>query len=288
MQQAFGFMIETWPKVLGSDVAGEVHEVGSNVKAFKKGDRVAGITQGLLNGNPDEGAFALYTRLSTKNAAVIPSNVPFTDAAVLGMAIGTATSGLNGKDYLNQPFPGVDAKSTGRVLVVYGGSSAIGSMTTQLATAAGIRVISIASSKNFEFCRKCGASDVFDYNDSNVVDDVVKAVGKDTFAGIYNAISTEDTYKIALPILEKLGGGNMATSQPPPEKLPEKVNAAQMFGEGDHSAPVWQKFVTKALESGQLKCLPEPMVIGRGLQSLQEAMDRVKAGMSAKKVVIEL
>ena len=174
MQAAMGFFIEQWPKVLGSDVAGEVYEVGSNVKTFMKGDRVAGITQGLLKGTSDEGAFSLYTKLSTKNAALIPSSVSFKDAAVLGMAIGTASCGLNGKDYLNQPFPSLNAKSTGKVMVVYGGSTAIGSMTTQLATAAGIGVISIAGSKNFDFCRTCGASDVFDYKDSHLFDDVVK------------------------------------------------------------------------------------------------------------------
>jgi NADPH:quinone reductase-like Zn-dependent oxidoreductase len=283
-----GFLIEKWPKVLGSDVAGEVHEVGSHVTTFKKGDRVAGITQGFLTGNPDEGAFSLYTKLSTKNAALVPSSVPLINAAVLGAAVGTAVCALNGKDYLDLPYPSLDAEPTGKVVVVYGGSTAIGSMTTQLATAAGIRVISIASPKNFDFCRTCGATDVFDYKDSHMIDDVVKAVGEDTFVGIFTSISTDATYELTLPILERLGGGRMATSQPPPEKLPGNVKATMVMGVGDHSAPVWQNFVTKALESGQLKCLPESLVVGKGLESLQEALDRAKAGVSAQKIVVEL
>ena len=80
----------------------------------------------------------------------------------------------------------------------------------------------------------------------------------------------------------------MATSQPPPDKLPENVKATYLMGVGDHSAPVWQDFVTKALESGQLKCLPEPLAVGTGLESLQEAMDLLKTGVSAQKVVVEL
>jgi NADPH:quinone reductase-like Zn-dependent oxidoreductase len=288
MQQAWGIMIEKWPKVLGLDISGEVYEVGSNVKNFKNGDRVAGLAQGFLKGTPDEGAFSLYTKLPAKTAAIILSSVPFKDAAVLGTAIGTASCGLNGENYLSQPFPSIDAKSTGKVVVVYGGSSAIGSMATQLATAAGIRVISIASSKNFDFCRQCGAGEIFDYKDASVVEDVVKAVRNDTFVGVFNSISTEDSFKLTLSILEKLGGGKMATSQPPPENLPDNVKATFMNGVGEHSAPVWEHFVTKGLESVKLKCLPKPLVVGKGLESLQEALAKAKAGVSAQKIVVEL
>ena len=41
--QDIGIFVQQWPTILGSDVAGEVHEVGPQVARFKKGDRIVGL-----------------------------------------------------------------------------------------------------------------------------------------------------------------------------------------------------------------------------------------------------
>ena len=117
---------------------------------------------------------------------------------------------------------------------------------------------------------------------------MVAAVGSHTFSGIFDSISEPETFAHDLAILEKLGGGNMAATHPPPTDLPSNVKAKFLFGLGEFSFPAWENFVAPALENGQLKCLPEPLVIGRGLESLQKALNTLKAGVSARKVVVEL
>lgn len=42
MLNRIGVFVQKYPNVLGTDVAGEVYEVGQGVTQFKKGDRVMG------------------------------------------------------------------------------------------------------------------------------------------------------------------------------------------------------------------------------------------------------
>ena len=51
---------------------------------------------------------------------------------------------------------------------------------------------------------------------------------------------------------------------------------------------VWRDFVPEALENGRLKTKPDPVVIGTGMDKVQDGFDKLKAGVSAKKVVVEL
>ena len=56
----------------------------------------------------------------------------------------------------------------------------------------------------------------------------------------------------------------------------------------DVGEAVYGKWVTPALANGELKCKPEPLVFGKGLEKIQGALDRWKEGVSAQKIVVEL
>lgn len=191
---------------------------------------------------------------------------------------------------LGLPYPSLEPTSSGKILIVYGGSSSVGSMTTQLATAAGIKVISIASAHNFDFSRSCGAAEVFDYHDASFVEKVTDAVAQSgqEFVGIFDAVATPETYANGLAIFAKLGGGHLACVHPPPDNVPENIKAGMIFAVDDVATPVWRDYVTPALRAGKLKCLPRPLVVGKGLEHIQEALKKSAAGVSATKLVVEL
>lgn len=264
-------------------------------------------TINLVTGRPQDGAFALYTTIPADKAAILPDGIPFTDGVVVPFALEAAVCALSLKEpgvampgvatpALGLPYPSLEqpAPPVGKTLIVYGGSSSTGSMTTQIATAAGIRVISIVGTHNIDFSKRCGASVVIDRNDPDLVDQVVAAVEasgpKSEFVGIFDSISEPDAYANDLAILTKLGGGHLACVHPPPAAadLPANVTAGMIFAVNDIATPVWRDYVGPALEAGSLQCLPPPLIVGKGLEHIQAALEMSKRGVSAAKLVVEL
>jgi hypothetical protein len=95
-------------------------------------------------------------------------------------------------------------------------------------------------------------------------------------------------YAIDLAILAKLGGGHLAYSHPPPVNMSESVTAGMIFANNVIPTPAWKAFVTPALESRELLCLPSMTVVGKGLEFVWEALEKCKAGFSATRLVVEM
>jgi len=257
-----------------------------------------------VTGRPSDGAYALYTVVPANKAAILPDHISFTDGVVVPFAFEAAICALSVKEpgpcmpgvstpALGLPYPTLQtlAPSESKTLVVYGASSSVGSMATQIAAATGINVIAIAGAHNHELAKRCGATQVFDHKDSLVVEKVINAAtaSQSEFVGIFDAISTPETYARDLAILEKLGGGNLACVHPPPaDNVPSNVKTGMIFAVNEVATPVYRDFLTPALQSGKLKCLPPPTIVGNGLEHVNDALKKSKAGVSATKLVIEL
>jgi NADPH:quinone reductase-like Zn-dependent oxidoreductase len=133
---AMAGMSETaFPAIPGSDVAGEVDEVGDGVADVAVGGQVFGAAVG--------GATAEYAVL--EHYAVKPPGMSWEEAGGLTVAVET---GVRTLDAL-----GVEA---GQTLLVNGAAGGVGLAAVQLALARGARVIGTASEGNHEFLRGLG------------------------------------------------------------------------------------------------------------------------------------
>lgn len=171
-----------YPVILGCDVAGTVEAVvpGSTAASqFRVGDRVFGFTAN--NGFQD------YVALEDKLITKIPGDIAYREAVVFGLCSATSAMFLFGKDYLHLDYPKLGVPKKGKSVLVWGGSSAVGSNAIQLATAAGYDVIATCSSKNFDYVKGLGAVQVFDYKDTDVTEKVAAELDKGECAGIFMA-----------------------------------------------------------------------------------------------------
>jgi NADPH:quinone reductase-like Zn-dependent oxidoreductase len=220
------------PVILGLDVAGEVHAVGDDVTRFKPGDRVCAfsieMTPDGFEGPREHGAFQLYCVSNETLAAEVPDNVSFSEAAVFPSCLTTAAYALFVKDALALDLPPIAgrAEPNGKVLLVWGGSSVVGSCAIQMASLAGYTVVATSSELNFEHCRALGAESVFDYKSASVVEDIVaacKATGKES-AGAFVAYFNDDSTVSCSQVVSKLGGSQIVSTVVPPHMpVPEAV-----------------------------------------------------------------
>jgi NADPH:quinone reductase-like Zn-dependent oxidoreductase len=313
-----------YPAVLGSDVAGEVVEVGSAVTRFRAGDRVLGHAVGTDKdaNTAAEGGFQLYTVLLERMAAPIPDTLGYEDAAVLPLAISTAACGLFQADQLGLAPPSAKPEPAGQTLLVWGGSTSVGSNAIQLAVAAGYEVFATASPRNFGYVTALGASRVFDYNSPDVVAAITAALQGRTFAGAiaFGTTSAAACIKIAgacegnrfvslatPPVsfarLGDPGRGRLAV----PRLIARLVtsNVALQFGSrrrgvrtkyifgttlkaNEVSTLIYRDFLPAALAQGRYRAAPNPTVVGHSLGDIQHALDIQRKGVSAAKVVVTL
>lgn len=290
-----------YPYILGSDVAGEVVGVGAAVTHLSKGDRVIGHALGLSSGGgPAYGGFQLYPKLKAVTVARIPGAVPFEQAVVLPLSISTAAAGLYLKDTLGLRVPTAPGASEGKkkeTLLLWGGSSSVGSSVVQLAVASGYDVVATASPANYAYVKSLGASLVLDYHNPDIVAilaGLLKTSGT-RLVGAYDAIGLDATVRSSAAVVAALGGGKVASVGAAPEDAGGKgvdvvrVSAPSLVSkEPGVVRAIWGEYVPAALEAGTLVPRPRELVVGRGLYFVQSGLDTNKAGVSAAKVVITL
>ena len=313
-----------YPAVIGSDVAGEVEAVGNDVTRFRVGDRVLAHVVG-----PDkdsntvaEGAFQYYSVALERMACEIPDAMPFEEAAVLPLAVSTASCGLFQTDFLGLRHPTTNPEPTGETLLVWGGSTSVGSQAIQLAVAAGYEVVSTASPSNFNYVSKLGATQVFDYHSDTVIDDIIAAFAGRRLAGAiaFGQTSGDACVRIvakcrgkkfvalaspavSFASLGEPGHGRFAVYGIARRLITSSIGlqlrsrargigSKNIYGttlkNNEVSTAIYRDFLPAALANGSYAAVPAPQIVGTGLEHVQQAIELQRQGVSAAKIVVRL
>ena len=144
-----------FPHILGRDLAGEVVEVGAQVTTFKLGDQVYACVD-----HDGEGTLAEFAVTNESNAARMPSNLTYEQAAALPVV------GLTSWQALVELMK----LQAGQKIRVHAGAGGVGTFAVQLAKHRGAYVAATASPKNHELLRELGVDQCIDYHNEDFLE----------------------------------------------------------------------------------------------------------------------
>ncbi|KPI45014.1 uncharacterized protein AB675_2285 [Cyphellophora attinorum] len=159
--------LATSRRVLGSDFAGHVVEIGSDAASnggLKSGDRVAGFVQGASSVNERPGAFAEHVISPWDLLWKVPDDMGLDGAATVSLCALTAAQALFYRMGLPPPWDESKSRSTLSTLepqyfLVYGASTSVGLFAAQLLQQmeakldTRIILIGVASKKQWEMLK---------------------------------------------------------------------------------------------------------------------------------------
>ena len=287
-----------YPVVLGHEFAGQIAQIGANVRGFAEGERVVSETaavidaaspfvrSGQYNLDPNRlgfgygvsGAMTKWVRVPARCLHHLPDGLSFEKAALTE----PCCVAYNATCVQTRIRPG-DA-----VAVI--GPGPIGLLCALMARLSGASPLIVigtpADQKRLQVARQIGATQIFD-DDKNAVE-VVKALG-DGYGvdAVIDAAGVSASLKLALEIVRP--GGQIAKVGWGPQPLdfsldPLVQKAVTLQGSFSHNFPMWEK-VIGMLASGQIDLDP---ILSRvaPLEEWRECFDGMHSGELVKAVLV--
>ena len=129
---------------VGTDLAGTVEAVSSNVTQFKPGDEVYGVG---FHG------YAEYAVARENRVALKPKNRSFEESAAVPIAGFTALQALRNHGHIER----------GKKVLINGAGGGVGTFAVQIAKSFGAEVTAVTNTQNLDMARSLGADHVIDY-----------------------------------------------------------------------------------------------------------------------------
>ncbi|KAF0637659.1 hypothetical protein FPSE5266_11188 [Fusarium pseudograminearum] len=292
--------------VAGMDYVGTVVGMGPKVKTASEiqlGDRVCGAVQGMHSLTPSVGAFAQFVGATDVVTLKVPPSMTVADAATLGSGVGTIGLAL----FRSLAVPGYpEAPAAEQIpVLVYGGSTATGTLAIQLLKLSGLIPIATCSPHNFDLVKSFGAEAVFDYRRPETPEEVRKFT-RNSLKYVLDCISEPETMQFCYKCIGRAGGKYTALEPFPqflhtrPTIQPDWVLGPTLLGkpigwgppferEGNPEvrefAIKWFATAQHLLDQGKLKTHPVKLMEG-GFEGILSGLEMLrKKQVSGQKLV---
>ena len=176
------------PSGIGAEGAGVIKKIGSKVKDFSIGDRVA------YAGTP-LGAYSSERNYPTKNLVKIPDGIDFNTAATL-MIKGLTTFYL-----LHKTYP----VSSNETILFHAAAGGVGQIFTQWAKSLGCKVIgTVGSDEKMSIAKKNGCDFVINYSKEDFAKKVLEFTKGEGVPAVYDGVGKK-TLEGSIKCLKKRG-----------------------------------------------------------------------------------
>lgn len=255
-----------FPRVVGSDLAGEVIAVGLQVTQFQPGDAIFTFLDPRVGG-----ACAEYAVVPAATACAQPTNMTATEAAAVPIAALTALQALRDLGQVG----------AGSKVLIHGASGGVGTFAVQIAKVLNTEVAAVCGTRNLDLVRTLGADRVIDYTQQDFTqlgdsyDLVFDAVAKASFRHCAQVLKPAGIYVTTLPKLEDI------LWSLPGKVLPvkrSKIALAQPRASDLAQLKEW-------IEAGQVRSIIDRTY---PLEELVEAHQYSEAGHAVGKIVLSV
>ncbi|KAL4993933.1 chaperonin 10-like protein [Aspergillus recurvatus] len=291
--------IPVYPAVIGCDVAGIVVKAGTDFPASapQPGTRVVALASSFFKeGKTQYGAFQQFVLTSYQCVTSLPATISFEEGAVFPLATLTALSGFA---TVGIPLDKRFAPEEKKAVLLWGGASSVGTIAIQFARQMGFILYTTASPSNHKYLNALGAHRTFDYSDADVVSQIVAAAREDGVRLTDAQTFARNSLQPILDVLKETKGDGPARvghAAPLLSGAPSLKGVEVKFvmppmeptAQAGHFNEVFQGWLKPGLENGTVVPSPRVKVIEGGLEGLNAALDMMKQGVSATKLVVKV
>lgn len=174
------------PAVLGYDVVGTVHQLGSEVNGLLVGDRVTALTR--------FGGYAEYACTMKEGVAKIPDSMD--PAAATALATQACTAYYSAEYMYNL--------RKGDNVLIHAAAGGVGSILVQLAKYRGCTVFATASASKSAYLESIGADHIIDYRNKDFKSEIQSILGGNKIDVVFDSIGGS-TFKKSWQLLQACG-----------------------------------------------------------------------------------